>query len=117
VSYGSNHPGLAHPKGVPAHVARSQRKSDQRNIDLRESADVRRRSGGRCELPGCQRPADHVHHLLGGNGVRGRVSTGSHLAENKIHLCAEDHRDVHAKVITLAWTDDADRFGTMRCVR
>ncbi len=68
--------------------------------DARESAKVKKRSGGRCELrqerfPNnqphfrCLRAAVAVHHFLGGIGLRGRH--GSELARNKIHVCQLCH--------------------------
>ena len=59
---------------------RTKRDAD-RALDRRESAAVRRRSGGLCEVyevdtngvawP-CIARAAHVMHLIGGNGRRGR---------------------------------------------
>lgn len=104
--------GLAFPKGPTQrkriHAVRRKRKS----VDLSENDKVRERSEGRCELieshpnpwsvrsftlKRCTRRAAHVHHLLGGIGVRGRGKSA--LAENKLHLCGQCHVDVHARVL------------------
>ena len=58
-----------------------------------------------------------VHHFLGGNGRRGRVSEESHLAKNKAHVCFEDHQLITEKKIRLWWRDIRDRFGTLEVER
>jgi len=93
---------LALPKGRPAKLAKADRLK-ARNVDERdENAKVRERSGGRCEivvspLGRCKRRALHIHHKLSGFGVRGHGD--SVKAENKLHVCAQDHSDIHARVL------------------
>ena len=91
---------------------RTKRDAD-RAKDLAESAKVRVRSEGRCEvverreelqrlLPGdyeieiieerCPLRAAHVMHLIGGNGKRG-VGISA-LAQHKLHGCAGHHREI-----------------------
>ena len=98
------------PKGESRHAARERRRAAQRLCDERESAKVRRRSGGTCEICRRQRAAE-VHHFLGGHGRRGVENA---LAENKIHLCTPCHRAVTDKVIRLYWRNIKDRFGTLQ---
>ncbi len=49
---------------------------------------VYRRSGGHCEMPGCQRLTDELHH-------RKLRRHGDHRPVNLMHLCREHHRLVH----------------------
>ena len=96
---------LAHPKGRPASLLREDRRKARASKDEQESAKVRKRSGGRCEMNTrrrCQRWAVHVHHVLGGNGTRGRGPSA--LAINKLHLCPKCHSDVHSHVVVLDGT-------------
>lgn len=56
-------------------------------------AEVVARSGGRCEgrvAPGCNGRGEHMHHRLR------RSQGGGHTAAVLVHLCAPDHRAVHA---------------------
>lgn len=53
---------------------------------------VRKRSGGWCEFPGCDRRAEHFHHrLMRSHGGPGTV-------ENCAHLCSHHHHHVHHNV-------------------
>lgn len=89
-------------KGTPIALQREKHKRDWQKIDEKESRKVRKRSAGRCEAriitPGrralvrCLRRAFHVHHHLGGFGVRGRGESA--LAKHKSHLCAQCHEDL-----------------------
>ena len=45
----------------------------------------------------CARRAVHVHHLMGGIGVRGIGDSA--LAVNKVHACASCHKAIHAHVL------------------
>jgi hypothetical protein len=82
---------------------RAARKRAVVAIDEKESAKVRKRSEGRCEVrtwvmemlePRCRHLAAHVHHLIGGRGKRGIGDSA--LAENKVHCCVRCHTDIHA---------------------
>jgi len=75
-------------------------------VDRKESAFVRKRSGGLCEVRTvalthtsglvitmrCGAAAVHVMHLIGGRGKRGRGI--SCLREHKLHGCLQHHRDI-----------------------
>lgn len=82
---------------------RAARRRARAKADRAGSREVRARSGGRCEvfiwrgLRGmrCYRRAVHVHHLLSGNGVRGRGDSAK--AEHKLHVCVQCHLDIHAR--------------------
>lgn len=95
------------PKVKPGKRMRT-RKSMQQATDRRESALVRTRSGGRCEVAieyfsgdawtgaeRCHRRAVHVHHRLSGRGVRGIGASA--LAVNKLAVCEICHDDIHRK--------------------
>jgi hypothetical protein len=75
-------------------------KSTHEAADRRGSAEVKRRSGGRCEIEiaglRCPRPAAEVHHHIGGWKLRGRGISA--LAENKTHACVECHRLITGQV-------------------
>jgi hypothetical protein len=97
---------------TPAKVVKAKRASTRAATDEKESDKVKARSKGQCEvieaipnawskksftLKRCPKRALHVHHLLGGIGVRGRGKSA--LAENKLHLCIDCHSDIHAHVL------------------
>lgn len=92
------------PKALDVADKRSARESR----DERESAKVRVRSGGQCEVvmssgklagPRCPRRALHVHHILGGIGVRGRGLSA--LASHKMHTCTRCHDEIHRHVLVI----------------
>jgi hypothetical protein len=104
--------GLPFAKGRPASLLREDRRKARQSKDEKESEKVKQRSGGRCEAfiyshPDvrvdltaswrCHRRAVHVHHILGGNGTRGRGPSA--LAVNKLHVCVKCHSDIHAHVL------------------
>lgn len=82
---------------------RTHRDADKA-LDRKESAKVKERSGGRCEVwerdeqmfgwgnSRCKRAATQVHHMMGGRGVRGRGESA--LAIRKQHLCDQCHLDI-----------------------
>lgn len=89
-------------KGRPLKTLRAEAKEEWQSIDDRESRKVRKRSGGQCEVRRvgfgrCQRRAFHVHHHMGGFGVRGRGDSA--LAKNKSHVCAQCHEDIGGKIL------------------
>jgi hypothetical protein len=53
-------------------------------------ATVHRRSGGRCEIEGCQRQAQHIHHR------KMRSQGGENVATNLLHVCHRCHDNIHA---------------------
>lgn len=97
--------GLAFPKPRPQKLQKADRTAQRVSRDEAESKKVRVRSGGRCEmwvkslreLARCKRRAVHVHHLLGGIGVRGRGDSAE--ASRKLHLCNSCHSDLHSHVL------------------
>lgn len=102
---------LAHPKPRAAALDRKDRRSARKAQDEAENKKVRQRSGGRCEVVDyvirvnepkhpyarCWHRAAHIHHRIGGWGKRARGT--SILAENKLHVCADCHRLIHAHVL------------------
>ena len=106
----------AFPKPRPRALEKADRRKAIDATDKAENAKVKARSGGQCEMrvwlltfpktrsqPACkvlglcERRAIHIHHLLGGIGVRGRGESA--LAKNKLHLCAKCHSDIHAHIL------------------
>ena len=74
-------------KGTPIRTKIEQAKAAWQKVDERESRKVRRRSGGQCEVRvgdvRCPDRARHVHHHMGGSGVRGRGASAH--ARHKSH--------------------------------
>src|SRR3990167_3461228 len=72
--------------------------------DRQGSAEVKRRSGGRCEvvevvgarLVACPNRATEVHHLIGGWKIRGRGISASAL--RKQHVCISHHKAITGDV-------------------
>lgn len=99
--------GLRFPKPRPHALTKLDRAADQAAVDRRESANVKARSFGRCEVivricgrlvARCLRPAaPGNHHLIGGSGKRNRGR--SILAEHRLATCARCHRDITDHVL------------------
>lgn len=119
---------LPHAKGVTAKARIAKVRSARQSVDRRESAKVKVRSGGRCEvieahpnswsqlsfsLKRCQRAAIHVHHLLSGRGVRARGASA--LQDNKLAVCGLCHADIHDRRLVRA--DDTNGKPTYRRVK
>lgn len=90
----------------PAKLEKQTRTAKRQEIDDKESAKVKVRSEGRCEIWTevnrkvawrCKRRALHVHHMLGGIGVRGRGESAK--AIRKQHVCPDCHSDIGAHVL------------------
>jgi hypothetical protein len=90
-------PGATQKGYRPRDAAKQTRKQLWQKLDRAESEKVKARSGGRCEVrgPHCGSTAVHVHHKLSGRGVRGKGKSA--LAENKVHVCAWCHFDIHIR--------------------
>lgn len=107
------------PKPRPAALDREDRKRDRKTLDAAESAEVKQRSGGRCEVIvnrydgnrlwrgayRCLRRASEVHHMLGGWGVRARGRSA--LKEYKQHTCSACHKMITGHVLKLVNPDEA----------
>jgi len=82
------------PKPRPHILVRDERDAADQAHDKSESAKVKARSKGRCEVTiggvRCPRRAFEVHHHIGGWKLRGRGASA--LAENKTHACSDCHR-------------------------
>lgn len=98
------------PKPRPAKLEKADRLKKRVSVDDKESAKVKARSGGRCEVvvdsgairdvlvgSRCKRRAVHVHHLMGGFGVRGRGESAK--AIRKLHICDACHSGIHGHVL------------------
>jgi hypothetical protein len=84
------------------HLLEVMKKQDDREaLDKKESAKVRGRSKGRCEVrvggERCAARAFEVHHHLGGWKLRGRGESA--LAKNKTHCCSACHRLITGNVL------------------
>lgn len=117
----SNFAGYLYAKGRPAALLRQDVKHARASLDEQESAKVRIRSQGRCEVweqlelkrgaiaVRCKRRAVHVHHLLPGNGTRARGESAKSI--RKLHTCTDCHSAIHNKVLVRIsggvpqWTD------------
>lgn len=88
-------------KGMPKQIAKAKRTAKRVTRDEQESAKVRVRSKGQCEVhvagARCPRRAFQVHHHLGGIGVRGRGDSA--LAKHKSHVCNQCHDDINAHTL------------------
>jgi hypothetical protein len=109
--------GLMFPKPRPTALEREDRRKAIKSVDERESRKVKIRSGGRCEVvtrERCKRYAQHVHHMLGGIGVRGRGESAK--AIRKQHVCADCHSDIGNHILVRLgravprWTDRYQRL-------
>ena len=92
---------IAQPKPRPTALDRADRRKRYAALDRRESAKVRARSGGRCEVveevPGrCSWSASEIHHMIGGR-CRSRIAASA-KAEHKQHLCRDHHLGITGEV-------------------
>jgi hypothetical protein len=95
------------PKGRPKLLEQRARDADWQARDKAESAKVKVRSKGRCEVVfinthpfvpfRCGKRASEVHHHIGGWKLRGRGDSA--LAANKTHCCAKCHREITGHVL------------------
>ena len=92
---------LALPKPPPVMLQRDAKRAVEIARDTFESAKVRARSKGRCEVTlggvRCPKRAAEVHHHLGGWRRRGRGASA--LAINKTHACRDHHRQITGHVL------------------
>ncbi len=77
--------------GAVLKIGRVPVRQPQRTGDFSPGAkkEVRRRSMGWCEMPGCTRAYDHLHHRLM------RSHGGPGIAANALALCGPCHHYVH----------------------
>lgn len=92
---------LGFPKSRPQMLEHDEQDEKRRTRDKAESATVRARSKGRCEVTiggvRCQKRAGEVHHHIGGWKLRGRGESA--LAANKTHACRDCHRLITGNVL------------------
>ena len=112
-------------KGTPAKLEKQGRDREREARDVEESAKVKVRSGGRCEvvwfgkvarkLQRCSKRATQVHHMVGGWGKRARGL--SIRAEHKQHVCADHHSLITSHVLRRVggevprWDDEYEHVG------
>ena len=118
MSDGSNARELPFPKLVPQVLDREARRAREQARERVKNAKVCKRSGGRCEvvlgLARCWKAGREIHHLLGGNGRRGRGESA--LASHKLHTCAHHHRLLQLRWIRVTWTTPQDPVTTIQFV-
>lgn len=109
------------PKPRPAALERKDRRTARTSKDEKESEKVKVRSGGQCEVVvddrtpfgRCVRRAFHVHHMLGGHGVRARGESAK--AIRKQHVCPDHHTAIGNHTlrriggVTPHWQDPYER--------
>jgi hypothetical protein len=99
---------LAHPKPRPRLLDKRDKARGKDRLDRAERAKCKARSGGVCEvvevafpqipfISRCSRRAVHNHHLISGIGRRN--AGASILAEHRIEVCEQCHREIHGRVL------------------
>lgn len=88
------------PKGVPLNVGR-----EERRVNRAQRRALAARSGGRCEIPGCDRPATwcDAHHIQWWSRG-GRTDIG-----NLVLLCRHHHRRVHGGHLEIRMVESLPR--------
>ena len=78
-------------RGGPLRRTPLRPKSRPNPIPVESRLEVRRRSGGWCEVthPGCTGRAEHVHHVLPRSGG------GHNHPDNLLDVCGAGHRYIH----------------------
>jgi hypothetical protein len=106
--------GLAFPKPKPAALEKLEKDAEWKKRDERESAKVRRRSKGICEVTirrrRCTKRAYEVHHHLGGWKLRGRGESA--LAKRKTHCCLEHHTQIERNILEHVEGNHYKEWGT-----
>ena len=100
------------PKPRPRALEKGDRRRVRETTDQRESAKVKARAQGRCEViivgeGRCTRRDVHTHHLIGGWGRRNRGP--SILAAHKLRTCARCHSEITTHVLVSNGSDTAAR--------
>lgn len=92
---------IGFPKPRPAMLERADREAEIADFDDKESAKVKLRSRGICEVTvagrRCRRKGFEVHHHIGGWKIRARGASA--LAKNKTHACTACHRLITGNVL------------------
>lgn len=106
---------LPHAKPRPKALDTREAKAALDKQDREESAKAKQRAGGQCEVieivpaswptaqryfdgaSRCQRRDTQTHHLLGGIGRRNKGT--SILADYKLRVCDQCHKDITAHVL------------------
>ncbi len=109
------------PKARPKLLDKRDAQRELAKIDRAERVKCKARSGGRCEVilalsyyHRCIHRATENHHLKSGIGVRNRgVSV---LAEYRLQICKDCHRDIHGHVL-VPIGDGRERAATVRFER
>ena len=111
-------------KPQPRLLAQRAKKAATAAQDRAESAKVKKRSGGRCEVVcvineplerRCHLRASQVHHLISGIGRRNIGK--SILAEHKLHVCKNCHEEIHGHVLVPVNAYEREDAATVRYER
>lgn len=65
---------------------------------------TRRRDKGRCRIPNCNEPAQHLHHIV----YRSKSKKNQWATERCVWLCVDHHRLEHAGEITISGNADQE---------
>lgn len=88
---------LAHPKGpIRVERKRAERLSNE-DAEKQCRAEVWRRYGRKCNVPGCKEPAVHQHHIV----YRSKSRLLKYAPENRAPLCQAHHDLEHGGKITI----------------
>ena len=92
---------------TPKAIEKAERVKALKKSDAEHNAEVRARSGGRCEVTWwgkkakkvqrCAKVATEIHHMYGGSGVRAKGK--SCLARHKQNVCSEHHQLITSKIL------------------
>ena len=98
----SSYPGLKFSKQRPRVLDKEDRQAELDALDRKGTTEARTRAKGCCEIEVvgerlCARPGAHTHHMLGGNGRRGKGE--STKAVRKQRVCTEHHSEINNGLI------------------
>lgn len=79
------------PKGTIKRATKAKPGKRPQGFTETTKAEVRRRSGNRCEIHGCPHRATQFHH-------RKLRRHGDHRAVNCLHICTDHHVEIHDNV-------------------
>ena len=95
--------GFAIPKGEPRCVAKARAKKLDAKNERAAREITRKRDKGKCRVPGCKEPAQHLHHIV----YRSQSKAKRWQTGNLCWLCVDHHRLEHAGKISIS--GDADQ--------
>lgn len=93
---------IGFPKGRPRRLDKDAAKAERAQFDQAQSAEAKRRAGGRCEIfvvgqGRCEKRDLHTHHMI--SGIGRRALGVSAKAIHKQRVCADCHRLITGHVL------------------